>query len=96
MKRSRTIMVPVFCGCLFYAAVLGEVIKYRPSISNANLLLWNIVVVDFLGGGDPGAPIYDGAAGFPGTTWVSFLSGFVIYPVLFYIAFTTRSAFKRY
>jgi hypothetical protein len=95
VKVSRAIVVSLFSGWLFYAVVLGEIVKYRASISTANVLLWNVVVFNFLSGVNNDAPIFDGAAGFPGTTWVSFLSGFVLYPIAFFALFALRSRLKK-
>jgi len=94
VKVSRAIVVSVLSGWLFYAIVLGEIIKYRASVSMVNVLLWNVVLFNFLCGVNNDAPIFDGAAGFPGSTWVSFLSGFVIYPIIFFALFALRSRLK--
>lgn len=91
----------LFIGILFYAVLLIIVIRFALPLAVLKILIWNIIIFGFWGRGEPvgfmpnGAPIYDGTVGFLGFSTESILTGFFIYPILFFIGLSIFYKIKQ-
>lgn len=102
MKIIWRIIGALVFGIAFYLGLLFMVFRFAPSAMITKVLLWNLILFNFLGRGAPvgymptGEPIYDGAIGFGGFSVESILTGFIIYPVLVFLILTRVNRLRRY
>jgi len=100
MRILGRILVSIVGGVLFYASLLFVVFRFWLGLTISKILLWNVVLFGFLGRGEPightpdGSPIYDGAGTYLGFSPESIFTGFVIYPVVFFLCLTLLSRIR--
>ena len=100
MKIIWRIIGALVFGSVFYVGLLFTVFRFALPFLITKVLLWNLIVFNFLGRGAPvgymptGEPIYDGATGYGGFSVESILTGFIIYPILVFLILTTVSKIR--
>jgi hypothetical protein len=97
------VLISIVAGVTFYALLLFAAFRFislwPPRV--VSVLLWNASLFQSWGRGEPvgympdGAPVYDGMIGVLGQTWESILTGFVIYPILFFIGLTGLKKIRK-
>src|SRR6476619_1411481 len=92
MKIVLRAIISILVGCGAYVVLLVSVFRFHPPVWISRGLLWNVSLFSFVGRGEPigrmpnGEPVYDGAAGIAGHSYESILTGFVIYPLIVFVA----------
>jgi hypothetical protein len=101
MKLIWRALISLICGGGFYCVLIFSVFRFQPPRWIAQLLLWNIMLFQSFGRGEPigympdGAPVYDGTVGFAGLPYESIFTGFVIYPILVFVLISILGAKRR-
>jgi len=91
MAMVLKILISIFVGCGFYITLVINVLRPYVPFATKKFLLWNVILLNSIGRQAPryylpdGTPVYDGNFGIMGYSWLSVLSGFVIYPIIIFV-----------